>query len=162
MTRKANPQTPGKARSSWPLWALSVVVLIGTGALAFTRATQSADVTVYKSPACGCCGKWVEHMEQAGFTVEVQDRQDLTPIKSELGVPGGLQSCHTAKVGDYVVEGHVPADLIQRMLKEKPAIRGLAVPGMPMGSPGMEGPHKDDYEVLALRHDGRTEVYARR
>ena len=162
MRKNANQHPPGQARKIWPLWLLSAVILVGTGALAWTQVTQSADVVVYKSPTCGCCGKWVQHMEQAGFNVEVQDRQDLIPIKKELGVPGRLQSCHTAKVGGYLVEGHVPADLIQRMLKERPDIRGLAVPGMPMGSPGMEGPHKDAYDVLAVQHDGRTEIYARR
>ncbi|MEN8175496.1 MAG: DUF411 domain-containing protein [Pseudomonadota bacterium] len=117
---------------------------------------------VYKSPSCGCCGKWVDHLKAAGFKVDVENRRDLKPIKTEYGVPRHLQSCHTAKVGDYVVEGHVPADLITRMLEEQPDIKGLAVPGMPMGSPGMEGPRRDNYSILAMQHDGSTSVYAQR
>jgi len=92
----------------------------------------------------------------------VKNRQDLRLIKAELGVPRRMQSCHTAEVGSYLVEGHVPVDLIQRMLDERPDIKGLAVPGMPMGSPGMEGSYKDKYYVLAIGRDGRTKVYARR
>ena len=134
------------------------------GAVAFMATQQSiaADVVVYKSPTCGCCGKWIEHMEKAGFKVDVENRQNLSAIKAELGVPRRMQSCHTAMVGGYLVEGHVPPDLVQRMLDEKPDIKGLAVPGMPMGSPGMEGPRKDEYDVLAIGADGRTKVYAQR
>ena len=151
-----------KISSLWSVWVGGLVALVG--AVAFMAAQQSvaADVVVYKSPTCGCCGKWIEHMEKAGFSVDVENRQDLRPIKGELGVPRRMQSCHTAMVGGYLVEGHVPPDLIQRMLDEKPDIRGLAVPGMPMGSPGMEGPHKDKYDVLAIGKDGRTKVYAHR
>jgi len=87
---------------------------------------------------------------------------DVAPIKRELGVPGRMQSCHTAKVGDYFVEGHVPADLVKRLLADRPDIKGLAVPGMPMGSPGMEGPRKDPYDVIAIGKDGRARIYARR
>jgi hypothetical protein len=139
--------------------------LVAVGVPLILLATQqgvAADVVVYKSPTCGCCDKWVEHMESAGFTVDVENQRDLAPIKRELGVPRRMQSCHTAKVGDYIVEGHVPADVVQRMLEEKPNIRGLAVPGMPMGSPGMEGPRKDPYNVIAIDHDGRLQVYERR
>ena len=123
---------------------------------------EAADVVVYKSPTCGCCKNWISHLQENGFTVEVHNRHDMSPIKSELGVPRHLQSCHTAKVGDYVVEGHVPAEEIARLLDEKPAVMGLAVPGMPMGSPGMEGPRKDAYDILTFQKNGRTSVYARR
>ena len=143
-------------------WGGSLAAILGVlGSLA-TQQSIAADLVVYKSPTCGCCGKWVKHMEDAGFSVDVENLRDLAPIKRELGVPGRMQSCHTAKVGDYIVEGHVPADLVKRMLDEKPDIKGLAVPGMPMGSPGMEGPRKDPYDVMAIGKDGRVQVFARR
>jgi hypothetical protein len=119
-------------------------------------------MVVYKSPTCGCCAAWVDHIEANGFRVEVRDTANLAPIKARHGVPGKLESCHTALVDGYVVEGHVPADLIVRMLRERPDAAGLAVPGMPMGSPGMEGPYKDRYDVLTFRRDGSTQVYATR
>lgn len=127
-------------------------------------ATKYPEMTVYKSPSCGCCKAWVEHVRAAGFTVKTRDTDDLAPIKQSMGTAGKLESCHTAVVGGYVVEGHVPADLIARMLREKPAIAGLAVPGMPMGSPGMEVPDgtKDAYEVIAFDRKGKRSVYARR
>jgi hypothetical protein len=116
-------------------------------------------VYVYKTPTCGCCADWVTHIEQAGFRAEVQDLNDLRMIKERAGVPHQLESCHTSLVGDYVVEGHVPASTMRRMLLERPAIAGIAVPGMPMGSPGMEGPWKDRYDVIAFTRDGRGMVY---
>ena len=143
-------------------WGGSLAAVVGVLGLLATQPSIAADVVVYKSPTCGCCGEWVKHMEDAGFTVDVENRRDLAPIKSRLGVPDRMQSCHTAEVGDYIVEGHVPADLVKRMLDEKPDIRGLAVPGMPMGSPGMEGPRKDSYNVIAIGNDGRLKVFARR
>ena len=126
------------------------------------RSAQAADIVVYKSPTCGCCKKWVSHLEQNGYTVEVlnQSRNTLSSIKAEMGVPRGLRSCHTAKIGGYVIEGHVPADEIARLLKEKPQIKGLVVPGMPMGSPGMEGQRRDSYDVLALEENGKTSIFA--
>lgn len=117
---------------------------------------------VYKDANCGCCKLWVEHLEKNGFKVEVMDLPDLSAVKAKYGVGQELQSCHTGIVGDYTVEGHVPADLIHKMLKEKPAIAGLAVPGMPMGSPGMEGATKERYDVLTFDRAGRTTVYAQR
>ena len=117
---------------------------------------------VYKDANCGCCKEWVKHLEQNGFTVEVMDMPDLSAVKTKYGVSSELQACHTAVTGDYVVEGHVPADLIVKMLNEKPAIAGLAVPGMPAGSPGMEGATKERYDVLTFDRAGRTSVYAQR
>ena len=117
-------------------------------------------VVVYKSPTCGCCAKWVDHMREAGFRLEVHDVDDVTPIKTQHGVTADLQSCHTALVDGYVFEGHVPAEVIRRFLAERPMFAGLAVPGMPMGSPGMEGPRKDRYDVVAFRRDGTREVYS--
>ena len=141
-----------------------VGVPVPGGALARVEAVAPAPVvTVYKSPSCGCCTKWVDHMRASGFEVVVKDMDDVTPIKNEAGVPKALRSCHTAVVSGYTLEGHVPADLVQKLLKEKPkSTAGLAVPGMPMGSPGMEGPRKDAYEVVAYGPDGKTRVYAKR
>ena len=119
-------------------------------------------LTVYKDAGCGCCKLWVEHMKAAGFTVTAHDVSDVSAVKRDHGVPTSVVSCHTGRVGDYVVEGHVPADLVQKMLAEKATFAGLAVPGMPMGSPGMEGPRKDAYDVLAFDKSGKTTVYARR
>jgi len=116
---------------------------------------------VWKSPTCGCCSKWVEHVRQAGFEVQVEDVQDIAAVKGEHGVAAPLQSCHTALVDGYVVEGHVPAEDIVRLLEERPEVAGLAAPGMPMGSPGMEmGDHKDAYDVLAFDREGKTSVWA--
>lgn len=122
------------------------------------------EVAVYKTPTCGCCSKWVDHMREAGFTVNATDLDDLNPIKQQFGVAPVNQSCHTAIVGGYVVEGHVPADVIRRMLTEKPDIAGIAVPGMPIGSPGMEveGRPADRYDVIAFDKDGHRHVYAKR
>ena len=125
---------------------------------------DTATITVYKSPTCGCCADWVDHVEASGFKAEVRDMGDVGPVKTELGVPGHLTSCHTAVVGGYVVEGHVPADVIKRMLRERPQIAGIAVPGMPIGSPGMEGDgsRRDRYDIIAIGRDGRTSVYESR
>ena len=116
-------------------------------------------VTVYKTASCGCCKKWVNHLTKNGFVVQSNDVNDLSSIKKELGIEPKFRSCHTAKIGNYFVEGHVPAEDIKKMLSETPLIRGLAVPGMPMGSPGMEGSRKDNFDVLAVRSDGSNSVY---
>ncbi|HXE57552.1 MAG TPA: DUF411 domain-containing protein [Gemmatimonadales bacterium] len=123
-------------------------------------AAAPVEVTVYKTPTCGCCQKWVSHLEANGFKVKTVDLEDLAEVKGLQGVPDDLQSCHTAVVGKYVVEGHVPAADIHRLLKQQPKVLGLAVPGMPMGSPGMEGPRKDKYDVLTFDRGGRTAVFA--
>jgi hypothetical protein len=116
---------------------------------------------VYKTPTCGCCTAWVDHVKQAGFRVVVHDTVDVQPVKDRWGVPAALGSCHTARVGRYIVEGHVPASDIQRMLKEKPAFAGIAAPGMPMGSPGMESPRPEPYDVVSFEKQGKTAIYAR-
>ena len=148
-----------------------VRVIVGAGAAAvaaprLARAMTGAapiPITVYKSPSCGCCKNWVTHMQGAGFAVKVIDMDDLTIVKKNAGVPQKLQSCHTALVGAYVVEGHVPADLVKKMLAQKPQITGLAVPGMVTGSPGMEmGDSKDPYDVIAFDRAGKTTVFAKR
>jgi len=117
-------------------------------------------ITVYKSPTCGCCSKWVKHLENNGFVVEAKNSNKLDSIKRELGIEPQFQSCHTAKIGNYVVEGHVPASDIKRMLVDKPDIHGLAVPGMPMGSPGMEGSRKDKYNVLAIKNGASPTIFS--
>ncbi len=109
------------------------------------------EITVYKTPTCGCCSKWVSHLESNGFKVNAIDQNDLSSLKAQLGIAPNLQACHTAKTGHYFVEGHVPASDIKKMLTTKPDIKGLTVPGMPMGSPGMEGARKDNYNVLAIK-----------
>lgn len=123
-----------------------------------------AVVTVYRSPTCGCCKAWEDHLREAGFTVESIETPAMDIVKAENGVPRPLQACHTALVDGYVVEGHVPADEIARMLRDRPDVRGLAVPGMPVGSPGMEIPGRPAqfYEVFAFSGDGSAEVWATR
>lgn len=118
-------------------------------------------VTVYKSPSCICCGKWIEYMKANGFPIVVHDMEDVTAHKLRLGVPPEMGSCHTAEVGGYLVEGHVPAADIKRMLAEKPRARGLVSPGMPQSAPGMDSMLKVPYEVLLLSDDGRVSIYAR-
>ena len=137
------------------------------GAIAFAAlflgsAAHAATTTVYKSPSCGCCAKWVEHVEQHGFTVTVVPTADMMALKQKLGVPGEARSCHTTKVGNYVVEGHVPAADIKKLLAEKPKAKGIAVAGMPMGAPGMEhGDHRQPYNTMLLKADGSTAIFAR-
>jgi hypothetical protein len=119
-------------------------------------------IAVYKTPQCGCCTAWVHHVERAGFPTEVLDLPDLAPIKQQYGITREVASCHTSIVDGYVVEGHVPADAIARLLRERPDIAGIAVAGMPMGSPGMEGPFRDAYDIVALGRDGSRSVWERR
>lgn len=119
-------------------------------------------VIVYKSPTCGCCTGWVDHMKEQGFKVEVHDVNDLTAIKRQFAVPSDLESCHTALHGGYVIEGHVPAEDIRRLIQERPAVAGIAVPGMPVGSPGMEVPGQpaDRYNVVAFEKGGARSTFA--
>jgi hypothetical protein len=168
---KFHRNTGGNATTN-SLWALAIVAAAGVtigGALWLgepntqVRAASSADVTVYKNRYCGCCHKWVEHLRVSGLTVDVHDVDSTSSVRSMLGVPDTMASCHTAVAGEYWVEGHVPADLVKQLLAEKPAdIAGIAVPGMPIGSPGMEGHNPVTYEVVALKTDGSPEVYATR
>lgn len=144
----------------------------GAGPLAATAAATSSaaapvpngqHITVYKSPTCGCCEAWIEHLQRAGFQVNVRDTPDVGMVNANFGIPDKVSSCHTAFVGGYAVVGHVPADLIEKLLKERPKVAGIAVPGMPVGSPGMEqGGQKDPYDVVLFTADGKTSVYAHR
>lgn len=129
---------------------------------ALLRAAAGTPMMVYKDPTCGCCHNWVEIMRKSGFDVSVKDTADMPSIKARYKVGRDLASCHTALVGGYVVEGHVPADVIRKLLAGKPKVLGIAVPGMPVGSPGMEGSPKDSYDVLTFDGAGKTTVYARR
>jgi hypothetical protein len=140
--------------------ALGAALLI-VGLTVHAQSTAPS-VTVFKDPSCGCCAKWVEHLKQNGFTVKVIESNKLDDIKSQNHVPRQARSCHTALVNGYAIEGHVPASDIQRLLKEHPAVAGLAVPGMPIGSPGMEVPGRkaQPFDVLAFDKDGSTRVFA--
>ena len=118
-------------------------------------------VEVWKSPTCHCCSKWVEYLRGEGFNVVAHNETAMTPLKTKMGVPQELASCHTGVVDGYVLEGHVPAESIRRLLTEKPAARGLAVPGMPIGSPGMEqGDRRDAYEAVLFSAGGTTQIFA--
>ncbi len=141
---------------AFSLGLLLGIALLSTSALA----EDDPKIMVYKSPTCGCCTKWVSHLQENGFEVETTDLKDLRMIKSMSGIKPEQASCHTAKVDGYVIEGHVPADDIKRLLAERPDARGLTVPGMPKGSPGMEAPQPDHYQVLLLGNDGSTAVFA--
>jgi len=153
-------------RRTW-MRAVGAAVLVGglLGTIAWLPMQQARPIpiTMYKSPTCGCCGAWGDHMKANGFAVTVKDEENMSAIKTDVGVPGRLQSCHTAVVEGYVVEGHVPADLVKKLLAEKPRVVGIAVPGMPVGSPGMEqGNARQPYDVVTWDAQGRTTVYAKR
>jgi len=139
------------------------VALAGGNRLWAIVTDNPPSLTVYKSPTCGCCAKWVDHVKAAGFTTVVHDDDDMSTVKDSLGVPAKLRSCHTAQVEKYVIEGHVPAEDIQRLLKDRPKVAGLAVPGMPASSPGMAVPGEphEPFEVLAFQLDGTTQVFAK-
>jgi hypothetical protein len=153
--------TTGVLLAGIPVGALRAQRSTGAAAPRPTGANANA-IEVWKSPTCGCCAQWVTHMRTNGFVPTVHDVEDVAVFKRKLGVPAKLESCHTAVVGGYAFEGHVPADLVRQVLKQRPAILGLAVPGMPMGSPGMEGPRKDAYDVVAFDKTGKTSVFAKR
>jgi len=167
------------SRPAWPFAALALLTLpaaacgpsqedsAGGGAseapsavMASGNPVELPTVLVYKTEGCGCCNGWVEHLQAAGFQVDARNVDDLMSIKRDAGVPADLSSCHTALVDGYVVEGHVPADVVKRMLAERPQVAGITVPGMPVGSPGMEGPDPRPYEVQAFDRQGGRSVYA--
>lgn len=154
-----------RAAAAAPAAAPTTVAAAATPALASAQAAPvpGADtITVYKDPNCGCCGKWVDNMRANGFTVVTIDQPDMAPIKQRYGVANDVASCHTARVGGYVVEGHVPASDIRRLLAERPKITGIAAPGMPMGAPGMEMPgmKADTYDVVAFDSAGARSLFA--
>lgn len=158
------------------IFALSIVSVLSVGCGAESEAEAASrtasleavtassqplpTVLVYKTPTCGCCNGWIEHIQAAGFTVDARNVSDIMSVKRDGGVPVSMSSCHTSIVDGYVVEGHVPADQLKRMLAERPDIAGIAVPGMPTGSPGMEGGNAKPYQVLSFTREGQAAVYA--
>ncbi|MES2562518.1 MAG: DUF411 domain-containing protein [Pseudomonadota bacterium] len=135
---------------------VTVTLLAGMSALSLAEPT----ITVYKDPNCGCCAAWIDHLKANGFKAQVHDVRDMTPHKKKLRVPERLASCHTAVIEGYTIEGHVPASQIRRLLAERPKARGLAVPDMPQGSPGMETGKLDPYDVLLFTDSGSSRVYS--
>ena len=142
--------------------AIAAAILAVAASIALQAQATRSTVQVYKDPSCGCCEKWVDHLKAAGFTTKTSEVPDINAVKDANRVPQKARSCHTATVDGYVLEGHVPAADLQRLLKEKPAgVIGLAVPGMPVGSPGMEvGTRVQPYDVLAFDKNGNTQVFA--
>jgi hypothetical protein len=138
------------------LGSLLLSLVLGTGVAA---AESAIKVEVFKSPSCGCCGKWVEHLRKNGFDVTTKDVDNVPAVRKTLGMPERYASCHTARIGRYLIEGHVPAKDIQRLLKESPKAVGLAAPGMPQGSPGMETSTPQAYETLLVKADGSASVF---
>ena len=140
---------------------LALIVIVAVGAL-MPRPSNGYEITVYKTPQCECCKRWASHLRDNGFKVVTHNLSSLDPIKAEHGIGDDLQACHTSTIEGYVVEGHVPADVIERLLLERPAFKGIVVPGMPVGSPGMEGRPEERYNVLTFDDEGNTEVYVQR
>lgn len=150
-------------RRSWLHSALGTAAAIVMAGPVSATGFFARKLVVYKSPTCGCCSKWIDHVKAAKFEVVVNDVDNIGLIKQKNGVPPELASCHTCLIDGYVIEGHVPADVIEKLLTEKPKIRGIAVPGMPVGSPGMEmGSRKDRYNVIAFDNGGKTSIFAKR
>jgi hypothetical protein len=152
------------SRRSFLLQTAGIAAAVATTRRAMAASSASpTPITIYKSSTCECCAKWVDHLRTNGFQPQVHDEEDMNAIKDEMGVPKSVRSCHTALVGKYLIEGHVPADDIRRLLKDHPAIAGLAVPGMPSSTPGMAVPGApvEPYDVVSFTSAGATTVYAR-
>lgn len=140
--------------------SLSLLALCGS-LIAMPALAAEPEMVMYQHPECGCCGKWADHMRENGFRVQQVKTLEMALVKSEAGVPPELGSCHTATVDGYIVEGHVPASDVQRMLEERPAIAGISAPGMPLGSPGMEGPYPAErYDVIGFDGKGGAYVFS--
>jgi hypothetical protein len=171
MKQSKIPLAKAKSRKRnyrYALAAMGAVLIIGGAAFVWgiglggNKSANATEIEIYKSPYCGCCSQWAAHLEANGFRVSVRNINDLGPIKAANNVTPELAACHTAIVDGYVVEGHVPVDLIQRLLAERPDAIGIAVPGMPSSAPGMDMPTGEPYTVLIFDKDGRTGVYAER
>jgi hypothetical protein len=136
-------------------------LLISASAIAMTGPVQAATVavTLYKSPECGCCDGYADYLRQRGFAVTVNPTDDLAEISRNAGIPADLQGCHTAFIGDYVVDGHVPVEAINKLLAEHPAIKGITLPGMPEGSPGMNGEKAEPLSIYAIGSDGKSSIF---
>jgi hypothetical protein len=152
-------------RKTTLIYSAAAILMAGAIGVSAQQSAPTAKPTavVYKTSSCGCCKMWVEHLKANGFTVEAKDvsADEVRAVSKAAGLKDDDTSCHTAKIGGYIVEGHVPASDIQKMLKEKPAIAGIAAPGMPQGSPGMEQGSKEPYDVVAFTKDGKTKLYAK-
>jgi hypothetical protein len=142
--------------------AAAAGLLVVSGRYKWLAAAPATPITVYKSRSCGCCAKWVEHLKAEGFDPRVHDEEGMDRIKDELGVPQAVRSCHTAVAGKYLIEGHVPAGDIRKLLRQHPAVAGLAVPGMPSGTPGMAAPGSEPrgFDVVVFQSNGKTKVFA--
>lgn len=139
---------------------ISILIAAAGSFVVMQNVSAEPEMTVYKSPTCGCCGKWITHMEENGFKVNAVDVLEMNVVKEKYGITRNLASCHTAIIDGYYIEGHVPASDVKRLLAEKTDSKGLTVPGMPVGSPGMEmGERVDSYQVLSVKSDGSTEVF---
>src|SRR5687767_3684966 len=152
-------------KSGWVVLSAALLVSAGVGAQRSAKPVEPAQgqaITVWKTATCGCCGKWVEHLQTAGFNPTVHTVKTMDEAPAAKAVPATLRSCHTATLEGYTVEGHVPADVIQKLLRERPKVAGIAVPGMPAGSPGMESPNPQPYDILAFDAAGKTSVFASR
>lgn len=157
-----------KSLSSWFLIGTAVLAIAAVLGANYLQPPPSVavappdTVVVYKSPTCSCCSKWIEHLKQAGFKVEAHNESEMSVVKTRLGVPEELASCHTALINGYVIEGHVPAEDIRQLLAKRPKAVGIAVPGMPIGSPGMEvGDRVDSYQTLLFDQEGKTSAFSR-
>lgn len=165
---KSPNESRGASRRPWKTVAVVALVMTASAGIFAAVPGRQAEaspvaITVHKSPTCGCCEKWIHHLEENGFEVTTHDTEHVHHIKERQGVPPHLSSCHTAEVDGFTIEGHVPADVIRKLLAERPPVLGLAVRGMPVGSPGMEdGSRKEPYAVLSFDEEGRTSVFARR
>lgn len=167
MQSPATPFVPARRRALRALAHTAAVLAVAPATLAVGEALAQQklpEVEVWKSPTCGCCNDWIKHLEDNGFKVKAVNVPDSRHVRAKFGMPAKLGSCHTALVGGYVVEGHVPAREIKRLLREKPSALGITVPGMPIGSPGMDGPVykgvQDPYDVLLVQADGSARVFA--
>ena len=145
-----------RRNAMWLMGVAAIALPTGAG----VSAQKPIAIAVYKTPTCGCCGKWVEHLRVHGFAPDITNLTDLSEIKAKYKVPTEAQSCHTAIVNGYVIEGHVPASEILKLLKQRPAVLGLAVPNMPTGSPGMEGPGARPYDVVSFDKTGKLTVFS--
>jgi len=141
--------------------AASAALILAGGTPSIAKTAAAPPIKVYKDPNCGCCGQWVEYMTKHGFKLAVENRDSMDVIKKMARVPDELWSCHTSVVGGYVVEGHVPVDAVRKLLKEKPKLKGIGLPGMPSGSPGMPGRKEAPFKIMGFSVDGKTKLYTR-
>lgn len=163
MTRTYKKNNP-HAKWWWTgtLAVISILVIWAASGAATTSAALDGEGTIYMSAACGCCDVWARYTERAGLETDVVlDRPDMRAFKAELGIPPHLESCHTMIVDGYFVEGHIPSEAVEQLLEERPDIRGIAMPGMPSGSPGMPGPKTGPFVIYAVHHDGTETEYMR-